>query len=74
MPDAARKALDADYNGSIFKIIDMRGFADAKQRIENANSKDIPTDKQAMKYRQIEMNFVGKELGVKTEEDRSKNE
>ena len=69
LPDEARKALDDDYNGAIFKIMDMRGFADAKQRIEHADSKSIPTDRQAVKYLQIEMGLVGKELGVKTEED-----
>ena len=69
LPDEARRAMDDDYNGSIFKIIDMRGFANAKQRIDQADSKNVPTDKQAVKYLQIEMGLVGKELGVKTDED-----
>ena len=69
LPDEARRALDTDYNGNIFKIIDMRGFAGAKQRIDNADSKNMPTDKQATRYIKIEMRLIGESLGVKTDED-----
>ena len=67
LPDAARRALDDDVGGSIAKILDMRGFEDAKQRWESAPAKHPPTDPQAMRYMKIMMGLVGNELGVKTE-------
>ena len=64
LPDEAREAIENDFNGSIFKIMDMRGFADAKARIERANAKDMPTDTQATRYLEIEMSEVAKELKI----------
>ena len=66
LPDDARKALDDDYNGSIFQILDLRALADAKSRLERADPKDPPTDYQVQRYMQLMMGVVGSELDVDT--------
>ena len=69
MPDAARRALENDTNGSIFHIIDYRSLASAKSRIDQANSKNMPTDAAATRYLELQMGIVGEELGVETHDD-----
>jgi len=64
LPDAAREALDADLNGSIFQIIDMRGLASAKSRIDNAERGKVPTDRAAQRYLRLQMESVERELGI----------
>ena len=67
LPDAAREAINNDYNGSIFRMIEMRGLADAKQRVDHADAKHPPTDPLAMRYLRIQMAEVGKELNIQTD-------
>jgi len=67
LPDAARKALDNDMNGSLFQIMDLRGLASAKARIDGAAKGEVPTDRAAQRYLRLHMEFVGRELGIKTQ-------
>jgi hypothetical protein len=67
LPDAARRAIENDYNGSLFKIIDMRGLANAKTRIDGAAKGEVPQDRTAQRYLRIHLESVGRELGIKTE-------
>jgi len=66
LPDAAREAIDDDLNGSIFTLIDMRGLAATKSRIDNAEKGKVPTDRSAQRYLRLHMEAVGRELGIKT--------
>jgi len=66
LPDAARRALDNDTNGSLFQILDLRGLANAKTRIDNAAKGDVPTDRAAQRYLRLHMESVGEELGIST--------
>lgn len=68
MPDAARRALEDDCNGSIFQILDLRSLAHAKARIDAARKGDRPTDAAATRYTRIQMEAVGRELGISTTE------
>jgi len=68
LPDAARRALDDDCNGSIFHLLDFRSLANAKQRIETAGKGDRPTDAAATRYTRLQMEAVGRELGISTGE------
>lgn len=67
MPDEARRAIENDSSGSIFKIMDMRSLASAKSRIDSAAAKDLPTDSAATRYLQLQMEVVGESLGIETE-------
>ena len=69
LPDAARKALEDDTNGSVFQIIDLRALASAKSRIDGASKGDIPTDHAAQRYLRIHLESVGQELGIDTTTD-----
>jgi hypothetical protein len=69
LPDAARRAFENDTNGSIFRILDYRSLANAKARIDHANSKNMPTDAAATRYLELQMGIVGEELGVETDDD-----
>jgi len=66
LPDAARRALDNDFNGSLFKILDLRGLASAKSRIDHAAKGEVPTDRAAQRYLRIHLESVGQELGIDT--------
>jgi Rad3-related DNA helicase len=66
LPDAARRALENDVNGSIFQIIDMRALANAKLRIDGAPKGEVPTDTTAQRYLRIHMESVGQALGIDT--------
>ena len=66
MPDAARRALENDINGSLFQILDLRGLADAKSRIDHAAKGDVPTDRTAQRYLRLHLESVGKDLGIDT--------
>ena len=66
LPDAARRAIENDYNGSLFKIIDMRGLANAKTRIDGAAKGEVPTDRTAQRYLRLHLESVGKDLGIDT--------
>ena len=68
LPDAARHALEDDCNGSIFQLFDFRSLANAKQRIETAGKGDRPTDAAATRYTRLQMEAVGRELGISTGE------
>lgn len=68
LPDAARRALEQDVGGSIFKILDFRSLASAKGRIDQADAKNRPTDASANRFIQIQMELVGEQLGIKTSE------
>ena len=67
LPDAARKALENDCNGSLFQIMDLRGLSNAKTRIDNAPKGEIPQDRAAQRYLRLQMESVGREMGIKTE-------
>ena len=66
LPDAARRALDDDTNGSLFQILDLRGLANAKSRIDNAAKGEVPTDRAAQRYLRLHLESVGKDLGIDT--------
>ena len=66
LPDAARQALEDDCNGSIFQMMDYRSLANAKTRIDSARKGDHPTDPAAERYTRIQMELVGRQLGVTT--------
>lgn len=68
LPDAARAALEDDTNGSIFQIMQLRSLANAKQRIDGVDGKNMPTDATAQRYLQLQMELVGKQLGIDTSE------
>lgn len=68
LPDAARRALENDRAGSIFQILDFRSLASAKARIDHAEAKNVPTDPAAMRYLKLQMEMVGKQLGIDTSE------
>jgi len=67
LPDAAREALENDCNGSIFQVLDFRALANAKSRIESARKGAHPTDELAARYTRIQMELVGRALGIDTE-------
>ena len=66
LPDAARRAMEQDSGGSIFQIMDYRSLANAKTRLDSADAKNTPTDKSATRYLQLQMELVGKQLGIDT--------
>lgn len=66
MPDAARRAVDNDYNGALFQILDLRGLANAKARIDGAAKGEVPTDRAAQRYLRLHLESVGKSLGIDT--------
>lgn len=68
LPDAARHALEDDCNGSIFQLLDFRALANAKQRIDAASKGNRPTDAAASRYTRLQMEAVGRELGISTGE------
>ena len=66
LPDAARRAIAQDTGGSLFQILDFRSLASAKARIDQADAKHRPTDATAVRYLQLHMELVGRELGIDT--------
>jgi len=66
LPDAARQALEDDCNGSIFQMLDFRSLANAKARIDSARKGDHPTDAAAARYTRLQMELVGRTLGIAT--------
>jgi len=66
LPDAARQALEDDCNGSIFQMLDFRSLANAKARIDSARKGDHPTDAAATRYTRLQMELVGRTLGIST--------
>ena len=66
LPDAARRALENDYNGALFQILDLRGLANAKSRIDSATKGEVPTDRAAQRYLRLHLESVGKDLGIDT--------
>jgi len=49
----------------------LRSLASAKQRIEGAAGKNMPTDATAQRYLQLQMEVVGKQLGIDTSEKKA---
>jgi hypothetical protein len=43
-------------------------LANAKQRIDGVDGKNMPTDATAQRYLQLQMELVGKQLGIDTSE------